>query len=172
MQVRFNREGTHVYLWLTHVDVWQTPTQYCKVISLQLNKNKLRKKYIYREFPGSPVVRTLRFHSRRHGFNPCAWSLSRVWLFVTPWTVAHQAPLSMQILQTRILEWVAMISSIPGGTKNSPAAWLEKKSLQNTGRCQTSKRARKYPLNWVGQKKKKRERNNKVLLYRTGNSTQ
>ena len=25
-----------------------------------------------------------------------------------PWTVAHQAPLSMEILQARILEWVAM----------------------------------------------------------------
>ena len=25
----------------------------------------------------------------------CAQSFSRVWLFVTPWTVAHQAPLSM-----------------------------------------------------------------------------
>ena len=30
-----------------------------------------------------------------------------VWLFVIPWTVAHQAPLSMGILQARILEWVA-----------------------------------------------------------------
>ena len=29
----------------------------------------------------------------------------------TPWTVAHQAPLSMGILQTRILEWVPMPSS-------------------------------------------------------------
>ena len=37
--------------------------------------------------------------------------LSRVWLFVTPWTVACQAPLSMGILQARILEWVAMPSS-------------------------------------------------------------
>ena len=36
---------------------------------------------------------------------------SRVQLFVTPWTVAHQAPLSMGILQARILEWVAMPSS-------------------------------------------------------------
>ena len=27
---------------------------------------------------------------------------------VTPWAVAHQAPLSMGILQARILEWVAM----------------------------------------------------------------
>ena len=38
-------------------------------------------------------------------------SLSHVQLFVTPWTVAHQAPLFMGILQTRILEWVAMPSS-------------------------------------------------------------
>ena len=28
-----------------------------------------------------------------------------------PWTIAHQAPLSMGILQARILEWVAMPSS-------------------------------------------------------------
>ena len=31
--------------------------------------------------------------------------------FVTPWAVACQAPLSMGILQARILEWVAMPSS-------------------------------------------------------------
>ena len=36
---------------------------------------------------------------------------SRVWLFVAPWTVAHQAPRSMEILQARILEWVAVPSS-------------------------------------------------------------
>ena len=28
--------GTHVHAWLIHVDVWQKPPQYCKVISLQL----------------------------------------------------------------------------------------------------------------------------------------
>ena len=33
-----------------------------------------------------------------------------VWLFA-PWTLAHQAPLSMGILQARILEWVGMLSS-------------------------------------------------------------
>ena len=27
----------------------------------------------------------------------CAWMLSHVWLFATPWTVARQAPLSMKI---------------------------------------------------------------------------
>ena len=28
--------GTHVHPWLIHVNVWQKPQQYCKVISLQL----------------------------------------------------------------------------------------------------------------------------------------
>ena len=52
-------------------------------------------------------------------------SLRCVWLFVTPWTVARQAPLSMGILQARILEWISMpfpwprdqtlVSSIAGG---------------------------------------------------------
>ena len=41
--------------------------------------------------------------------SPChAQSLSCVRLFSTPWTVAHQALLSMGILQARILEWVAL----------------------------------------------------------------
>ena len=35
-------------------------------------------------------------------------SLSRVSLCATPWTVAHQAPLSSGIFQARILEWVAI----------------------------------------------------------------
>ena len=30
---------------------------------------------------------------------------------VTPWTAAYQAPLSLGILQARIVEWVAMPSS-------------------------------------------------------------
>ena len=42
----------------------------------------------------------------------CALSLfSCVPLFVTLWTVAHQAPLSLGIIQERILEWVSMPSS-------------------------------------------------------------
>ena len=35
----------------------------------------------------------------------CYAVLSHVWLFATPWTGACQAPLSMGILQARILEW-------------------------------------------------------------------
>ena len=29
---------THVYPWLIHVNVWQKPLQYCKIISLQLKQ--------------------------------------------------------------------------------------------------------------------------------------
>ena len=36
---------------------------------------------------------------------------------VIPWTVAHQGPLSMGIVQARILEWAAMASS--GGSSQS-----------------------------------------------------
>ena len=32
---RFKREGAYVYLWLIHIDVWQTPTKFCKAIILQ-----------------------------------------------------------------------------------------------------------------------------------------
>ena len=44
--------GTHVNPWLIHVNVWQKPLQYCKVISLQLIKiNEKKKKHqIYTPF--------------------------------------------------------------------------------------------------------------------------
>jgi len=41
---RFKREGTYVYLWLIHADVWQKPTKFCKAFILQLkNKFKIKK---------------------------------------------------------------------------------------------------------------------------------
>ena len=62
----------------------------------------------------------------------CSWwgfsVLSRVRLshhvrlFATPWTVVHQAPLSMGILQERILEWVAM--SFSRGS-SQPRDWTQ-----------------------------------------------
>ena len=36
--------------------------------------------------------------------------VSHVQLFAIPWTIAHQAPLSMEFFQARILEWVAIFS--------------------------------------------------------------
>ena len=45
-------------------------------------------------------------------FKGWKWKLfSRVRLFAAPWIAARQVPLSMGILQGRILEWVAMPSS-------------------------------------------------------------
>ena len=34
--VRGVQDGEQVHPWLIHVNVWQNPLQYCKVISLQL----------------------------------------------------------------------------------------------------------------------------------------
>ena len=41
---RFKGEGTYVYLWLIHVDVWQKLTKFCKAIILQLRKKKKKAK--------------------------------------------------------------------------------------------------------------------------------
>ena len=39
------RQGTHVHPWLVHASIWQKPSKYFKVISLQLKcKNKSKKK--------------------------------------------------------------------------------------------------------------------------------
>ena len=35
---RVQDRGTHVHPWRIHVNVWQTPPQYCKVISPQLKQ--------------------------------------------------------------------------------------------------------------------------------------
>ena len=40
--------GTHVHSWLIHVNIWQKPVQYCKVIRLQLKLiNFFKNKKIY-----------------------------------------------------------------------------------------------------------------------------
>ena len=46
-----------------------------------------------------------------HLFLCAVLSSSVLFNSVTPWSIACQAPLSMGILQARILEWVAMSSS-------------------------------------------------------------
>ena len=46
--------GTHVTPWLIHVNVWQKPLQYCKVISLQLikiNEKKKKKRILQCRWP-------------------------------------------------------------------------------------------------------------------------
>ena len=46
----------------------------------------------------------------------CAQSLSHVWLFATPWTVAHQDPLSMSFLRQEYWNWLSFPS--PGDLPN------------------------------------------------------
>ena len=62
---------------------------------------------------------------------------SHVWVFETLWTVASQAPLSMGILQTRILEWVSMSpsrgSSNPGIKSRSPTLPVDSYHLSHQG---------------------------------------
>ena len=51
-----------------------------------------------------------------HSFGIVLYTLSRVLLFATWWTVARQAPLSVGILKARILGW-AVISSARGASR-------------------------------------------------------
>ena len=46
--------GTHVHPWLIHVNVWQNPPQYCKVISLQLKLINFKKAKTLTQFKTSP----------------------------------------------------------------------------------------------------------------------
>ena len=46
--------GTHVHPWLIHVNVWQKPPQYYKVISLQLKLINLKKAKTLTQFKTSP----------------------------------------------------------------------------------------------------------------------
>ena len=53
----------------------------------------------------------------------CVKSLSRVWLFATPWTGACQAPPFMGLFQARALEWIA-ISFSRGSSQPRDWTWV------------------------------------------------
>ena len=66
--------GIHVYPWLIHVDVWQKPPQYCKAISLQINK-------FFKNF-------NLKQKSKGTNLDYCMLSnISSIQLFATLWTI-------------------------------------------------------------------------------------
>ena len=52
------------------------------------------------------------------GKGVCMYVLGCVQLFAAPWTVAHQAPVSM-VFYARLLEWVAISFSGQGGVGSS-----------------------------------------------------
>ena len=89
--------------------VWQLSQETCqdtKLASWDLSEVKLMEsmnyyKYIFFRNCSVDIIRT-------HGW--CM--LSRVWLFATPWTVAHQAPLSMGFLRQQY--WSGLQFPSPG----------------------------------------------------------
>ena len=87
----------------------------------------------------------------------CVVSLSRVRLFATPCTVACQAPLSMGILQARILEWIAMPSS--------------RGSSQPRDRTQVSCIAGRFFIIWATSKLLLNSHKMKSLKAQVGHST-
>ena len=60
--------GIHVTPWLIHVNVWQNPLQYCKVISLQLikiNEKKIKGQILlYVNFSSKNPKSVKKFHSK------------------------------------------------------------------------------------------------------------
>ena len=72
----------YVCRWMIHVDVWQKPTQFCKAIIFQLKNLKFLKSESVNCSLCPPLA--------------------------TPWTIAHQVPLSMGISQATILERIAI----------------------------------------------------------------
>ena len=91
--------------------------------SIEMNLRKLQKIVEDRGAWHPTVHGVAKSQTRLSGWSTITYSVYRdcffycclvdqcVWLFATPWTVTHQAFLSMGILQARILEWVAMPSS-------------------------------------------------------------
>ena len=84
-----------------------------------LKKKKKKQEYPMGNLKSSPwpkrpliikVCKLISIEYPRHYSKCCCYclALSHGLLFVTPWTVARQASLSMGFLQARILEWVVI----------------------------------------------------------------
>ena len=88
--------GTHVNPWLIHVNVWQKPLRYCKVISLQLIKINGKKK--------ESVVS---INKRRYWIYKKIQSLLTLWFLgfffvklicsLEPWGLSQIRPISLEI---------------------------------------------------------------------------
>ena len=137
--------------------------------------------------PGSPVPGILQARTLERvaiSFsNAWKWkvkvkSLSRVWLFVTPWTVAHQAPPSMGFSRQGYWRGVPFpspgdlsdpgikprspalqadaLTSEPPGTSTPWMAWFKSSSpfhpaLWQPGSAQTERRMAALVMNWKAQ---------------------
>ena len=133
----------HVYPWLIHVNVWQKPLQYCKVISLQPIK---KKKFSASIIVNKPLVEAWseRWQGRLGGGGPClplqgegpaflcrlgsshqggnvpiAASVSERVPSVRRASVASVTPRPHWCSQTHVLVWECMSSSLRTSTTTS-----------------------------------------------------
>ena len=71
----------HQFPWLIHVNVWQKPLQYCKVISLQLNKIKNKNKSISSSVLNllyGPALTSIHDYWKNHSFDYMGLCISKV----------------------------------------------------------------------------------------------
>ena len=79
---RFKREGTYIYLWLIHGDIWQKQTQFSKAIILQL-KNEWKLLTCVHLFVTLQTIQSMEFFRPEYSF----WiqnSLSGYWSIPSP----------------------------------------------------------------------------------------
>ena len=72
-------------------------------------------------------------------------SLSRVRLLATPWTAAHQAPLSMGFSRQELLEWGAIAFSTFGAIRSQLSSW-DKAETKNIYCLALN---RKFAVTWI-----------------------
>ena len=91
------------------------------------------------------------FISLIYSWSEVKW-LSRVWLFATPWTVAHQAPLSMGFSRQEYWSGLPLPSpgdlSDPGIKPRSPVLQAEALTSEPPGRLQSTLRTTHWVLNF------------------------
>ena len=74
--------------------------------------------------------------------------LSHVWLFVTSWAIACQAPLFMGLFLARILEWVAISFSKGSSWKRDPNHISLIKIINYCTAKETVNKLKRQPTDW------------------------
>ena len=124
-----NERNEILIAWGSVFSTWETGSQdpmglrtNCKSVTVTLEGMGLLETEVQSEDACS-ISRKRRVHAQL---------LSRIQSFVTPWTVTHQAPLSMGISQARILEWIALSFSRGSSRHREKVPIAKKRELRQT----------------------------------------
>ena len=140
--------GIQVNPWLIHVDVWQKPLQYCKVINLQLikinEKKKIREpRIVLVQCSRSVVSDSLQPNGLQRARLPCPSP--------TPRACSNSCPLSQwchPIISSSVVPFSSCLQSFPG-SGSSPVSQLFASGGQSIG---ASASASVLPMNiqdWI-----------------------